>query len=82
MAGRRRDPARFDASRPAAQPYLRRNPRGTPQDAFTQAIATQRLTFPIRSSLRSAFLFGAFHALSPGHGKAMVAAYLVGSREQ
>jgi ABC-type nickel/cobalt efflux system permease component RcnA len=27
-----------------------------------------------------AFIFGAFHALSPGHGKTMVAAYLVGSR--
>ena len=27
-----------------------------------------------------AFVFGAFHALSPGHGKAMVAAYLVGAR--
>ena len=26
-----------------------------------------------------AFIFGAFHALSPGHGKTMVAAYLVGS---
>jgi ABC-type nickel/cobalt efflux system permease component RcnA len=28
----------------------------------------------------AAFAWGAFHALSPGHGKAMVAAYLVGSR--
>jgi nickel/cobalt transporter (NicO) family protein len=28
----------------------------------------------------TAFLLGAGHALSPGHGKAMVAAYLVGSR--
>ena len=31
-------------------------------------------------ALGSAFLLGAGHALSPGHGKAMVAAYLVGSR--
>jgi nickel/cobalt transporter (NicO) family protein len=30
--------------------------------------------------LLSAFAWGAFHALSPGHGKAMVAAYLVGTR--
>jgi hypothetical protein len=31
-------------------------------------------------SLVLAFWFGAGHALSPGHGKTMVAAYLVGSR--
>ncbi|HEX6507867.1 MAG TPA: sulfite exporter TauE/SafE family protein [Chloroflexota bacterium] len=31
-------------------------------------------------SLFIAFWFGAAHALSPGHGKTMVAAYLVGSR--
>jgi ABC-type nickel/cobalt efflux system permease component RcnA len=30
--------------------------------------------------LLAAFAWGAFHALSPGHGKAMVAAYLVGVR--
>jgi nickel/cobalt transporter (NicO) family protein len=30
--------------------------------------------------LLAAFGWGAFHALSPGHGKAMVAAYLVGTR--
>src|SRR5258708_30162849 len=28
----------------------------------------------------AAFAFGAVHALSPGHGKTLVAAYLVGSR--
>ena len=30
--------------------------------------------------LGSAFIWGALHALSPGHGKTMVAGYLVGSR--
>ena len=30
--------------------------------------------------LLASFGWGALHALSPGHGKAMVAAYLVGSR--
>lgn len=30
--------------------------------------------------LLTAFVLGALHALSPGHGKAMVAAYLVGTR--
>jgi nickel/cobalt exporter len=31
-------------------------------------------------ALLTAFAFGAVHALSPGHGKTLVAAYLVGSR--
>ncbi len=31
-------------------------------------------------ALGAAFCLGAFHALSPGHGKTIVAAYLVGSR--
>ncbi|QLE59455.1 high frequency lysogenization protein HflD [Nostoc sp. TCL26-01] len=34
----------------------------------------------IFTGLIIAFLFGAGHALSPGHGKTMVAAYLVGAR--
>ncbi|MCW3053759.1 MAG: hypothetical protein JWN14_2929 [Chthonomonadales bacterium] len=53
----------------------------TPQDAFTQAIAAPNLTGGlIALALGVSFLFGAFHALSPGHGKTMVAAYLVGTR--
>lgn len=32
------------------------------------------------AGLAVAFPFGAMHALSPGHGKTIVAAYLVGSR--
>jgi len=53
----------------------------TPQDAFTQAIAAQKLTGGVVAvALGLSFLFGAFHALSPGHGKTMVAAYLVGTR--
>ncbi len=52
----------------------------TPQDAFTQTISTAKLTPAIiLLGLGIAFIFGAFHALSPGHGKTMVAAYLVGS---
>ncbi|MGE0495029.1 MAG: sulfite exporter TauE/SafE family protein [Vulcanimicrobiota bacterium] len=34
----------------------------------------------IATALLLAFVFGALHALTPGHGKTMVAAYLVGSR--
>ena len=53
----------------------------SPRDAFTQAITAQKLTGGVVAlSLGLSFLFGAFHALSPGHGKTMVAAYLVGTR--
>ena len=53
----------------------------TPRDLFTQAISRRELTPGIMlAGLLIAFVFGAFHALSPGHGKTMVAAYLVGSR--
>lgn len=53
----------------------------TPRDLFTQAIARRELTPGVMlAGLLIAFVFGAFHALSPGHGKTMVAAYLVGSR--
>jgi nickel/cobalt transporter (NicO) family protein len=50
-------------------------------DISLQALATQSLTPTLTlTGLGIAFLFGAGHALTPGHGKTMVAAYLVGSR--
>jgi ABC-type nickel/cobalt efflux system permease component RcnA len=53
----------------------------TPRDRFTALIATRKLsTSIICISLLFAFVLGCFHALSPGHGKTVVAAYLVGSR--
>jgi len=53
----------------------------TPQDLFTQAIARRALTPGVMLlGLLVAFVFGSFHAISPGHGKTMVAAYLVGTR--
>lgn len=64
---------------PPSRPASKTAP--TPQDGFTQSISRRDLTPGIvLLSLGLALLFGAFHALSPGHGKAMVAAYLVGSR--
>ena len=55
--------------------------RNTPQNRFTQSIAEKTLTPTVVIwGLLFAFAFGAVHALSPGHGKTMVAAYLVGSR--
>jgi len=48
---------------------------------FTELVSPQHLTLEIiLISLIAAFGLGAFHALSPGHGKTVVAAYLVGSR--
>ena len=53
----------------------------TPRSSFTELLSKKNLTFEIIVfSLIVAFGFGAFHALSPGHGKTIVAAYLVGSR--
>ena len=40
----------------------------------------RRSTWLVLLSLPLAFALGAFHALAPGHGKTVVAAYLVGSR--
>ncbi|MDQ6732995.1 MAG: sulfite exporter TauE/SafE family protein [Nitrospirota bacterium] len=49
--------------------------------AFTSLITGRPLDSPtILLSLVVAFGLGAIHALSPGHGKTVVAAYLVGSR--
>ena len=45
--------------------------------AFSDAAAGRGVLLLL---LVTAFAWGAFHALSPGHGKAMVAAYLVGTR--
>ncbi len=53
----------------------------TPHNRFTQTIAAPKLTFQtMLLGVLVALAFGAVHALSPGHGKTMVAAYLVGSR--
>jgi len=46
-----------------------------------RALANQRLGFwGLLGIIGFSFLLGGMHALSPGHGKTLVAAYLVGSR--
>lgn len=64
---------------PASAPIaLSETPR---HDAFTALIALPELTLPVMLfGLVIAFVWGAGHALTPGHGKTIVAAYLVGSR--
>jgi len=50
-------------------------------DAISRILRRGTLSGPILLTLLAlAFWFGALHALEPGHGKTMVAAYLVGSR--
>ncbi|MDX2273399.1 MAG: sulfite exporter TauE/SafE family protein [Cyanobacteriota bacterium] len=53
---------------------------GRQEDAFTRLITTGTDQPAWLVALGIAFLWGGFHALTPGHGKSMVAAYLVGSR--
>ncbi len=51
------------------------------KDAFATLITPQELSLPVLLVLLlSAAALGAIHAFSPGHGKTIVGAYLVGSR--
>jgi ABC-type nickel/cobalt efflux system permease component RcnA len=60
---------------------LQANQQATPRNSFTDLIATKQLGLGIiLMALAVAVSLGAFHALEPGHGKTLVAAYLVGSR--
>jgi nickel/cobalt transporter (NicO) family protein len=67
-----------------AQPLLARNGRPAPgptRDRLAELIAVPDLTVGVALfGLLIAVFLGGLHALSPGHGKAVVGAYLVGSR--
>ena len=66
----------------AAPPLrLRANQQQTPRSRFTELITEQHLSlwFLFTAALIAVGL-GGLHALEPGHGKTVVAAYLVGSR--
>ncbi|MGI9036397.1 MAG: nickel/cobalt transporter [Pyrinomonadaceae bacterium] len=69
---------------PNAKTLLNRDGhRTTPveKDKFAELINVPEITFPIALfGLLLAFGLGALHAMSPGHGKTVVGAYLVGSR--
>ncbi|MEP7198328.1 MAG: sulfite exporter TauE/SafE family protein, partial [Chloroflexota bacterium] len=50
-------------------------------DPFAQLIGAQELSVEVvLFSLLAALVWGSLHAFSPGHGKSVVAAYLVGAR--
>ena len=66
-----------------AKPLTLRNgkPVIATRDRFAELIAVQKLTpGVILLGFMLAFVLGGAHALSPGHGKTVVGAYLVGSR--
>src|SRR6058998_3291062 len=66
----------------ALEPFrLQANKQTTPRNAFTELVATNQLGFGvILAALAVALGLGALHALEPGHGKTLIAAYLVGTR--
>ncbi len=66
---------------PASELARRVVVRNSGDHGFTSLIGRANLTVGfVLLSLFLAMFWGAAHALSPGHGKALVAAYLVGSR--
>ncbi|MDP3767906.1 MAG: high-affinity nickel-transporter, partial [Dehalococcoidia bacterium] len=77
----------FSADPLAAQPAPPRSAdasEGTTDrsnNRFTSLITSEELSVPfVLGAMAVAFAFGAMHALSPGHGKTVVGAYLVGER--
>jgi ABC-type nickel/cobalt efflux system permease component RcnA len=52
----------------------------TGADGFAELVAIELGPWALVLALLAAFGWGALHALSPGHGKSIVAAYLVGAR--
>jgi len=69
------------AANPSEPARLSSNRQTTPRNSFSEIMATKKLGWEIvLAALAVAVALGAFHALEPGHGKTLVAAYLVGSR--
>ncbi len=69
------------APQPPPSLHLQANQQKTPRNRFTELITTQHLS--LWFLLTAAFIamgLGGLHALEPGHGKTIVAAYLVGSK--
>lgn len=71
-------PAQGQQSAPVEGSHL---PAATRDDAFTRLILLDEITLPtLLLALAVSFVWGAMHAMTPGHGKTIVGAYLVGSR--
>lgn len=70
-------------SRPATRVVTTPLPRGIDRltRSFTDLVAARRLTVAFGlAALGLALLLGSIHALAPGHGKTVMAAYIVGER--
>ena len=66
---------------PAPPMALRPNVQASGGSAFADVVARSEPGLGLLAlALATAAVLGAFHALEPGHGKTVVAAYLVGSR--
>lgn len=62
-------------------PAASSGPPGRPTDGFTSLAADSELTPSVMLlALLASVLFGVIHAASPGHGKTVMAAYIVGTR--
>lgn len=69
------------ASAPSTDVRLQANRQQTPRSKFTELITAQHLnTWFLLTAALIAIGLGGLHALEPGHGKTIVAAYLVGSK--
>jgi ABC-type nickel/cobalt efflux system permease component RcnA len=69
-------PAQNQSPAPVGQ-----DPSSKRDDAFTRLILLEEITLPtLLLALAISFIWGAMHAMTPGHGKTIVGAYLVGSR--
>jgi ABC-type nickel/cobalt efflux system permease component RcnA len=75
----------LETSQPAAAAstamHLQANRQLTPRNRFTELIQAQHLSpWFLFTAILIAIGLGGLHALEPGHGKTIVAAYLVGSK--
>src|SRR5580704_13798679 len=75
----------FENSQPATTApttvHLQANQQRTPRSRFTELITAQHLSaWFLFTAAFIAIGLGGLHALEPGHGKTIVAAYLVGSK--
>jgi ABC-type nickel/cobalt efflux system permease component RcnA len=60
---------------------VKANQQSTPRNAFTELMSTKEISFSVAwFAALIAIGLGALHALEPGHGKTIVAAYLVGAK--
>lgn len=72
-------PGHASAGGPASERVETGN--GGVADRLDSLVSTDRLSAAVVAiAMLGAFLWGAAHALTPGHGKAVVAAYLIGAR--